>query len=128
MIRGLLILLAFQCLGELIKVATGTMLPGAVIGLMLLLAMLMLRGGPDASLERASEGLIGHLALLLMPPSVGLWFLGDRLDGQWPAIVAALFGGTLVTLLATAALLKWLMRRPSSSATQPAATSRGEHS
>ncbi len=111
MIRGLLILLAFQCLGELIKVATGTVLPGAVIGLLLLLGLLMLQGGPGAGLERASEGLIGHLALLLMPPSVGLWFLGDRLDGQWPAILAALFGGTLVTLLVTAALLKWLLKR-----------------
>jgi len=113
MIRGLLVVLLFQCLGELIKAATGTVLPGAVIGLLLLLATLMLLGGPDSGLERCSEGLIGHLALLLMPPSVGLWFLGDRLDGQWPAIIAALFGGTLVTLLVTTALMKWLLRRSS---------------
>ncbi len=111
MVRGLLVLLLFQCLGELIKAATGTVLPGAVIGLLLLLVALMLLGGPDAGLVKTSDGLIGHLALLLMPPSVGLWFLGDRLDGQWPAIIAALLGGTLVTLLVTTALLKWLLRR-----------------
>ncbi len=111
MVRGLLVLLLFQCLGELIKLATGTVLPGTVIGLLLLLAVLMVTGGPGDGLEKTSEGLIGHLALLLMPPSVGLWFLGDRLDGQWPAIVAALLGGTLVTLLVTTLLMKWLLKR-----------------
>lgn len=117
MVRGLLVLLLFQALGELIKAAAGTVLPGAVIGLLLLLGTLMLLGGPDPSLEKASEGLIGHLALLLMPPSVGLWFLGSQLDGQWPAIIAALLGGTLVTLLITTALLKRLLK--GSEATRP---------
>ena len=111
MVRGLLVLLLFQLIGEAIKAATGTVLPGAVIGLLLLLATLMLLGGPDAALERASGGLIDHLSLLLMPPSVGLWFLGHRLDGQWPAIIAAVLGGTLITLLVTTALLQWLLRR-----------------
>lgn len=118
MLRGLLVLLLFQCLGELIKAFTGTVLPGAVIGLLLLLVTLMVLGGPDTSLEKVSDGLIGHLALLLTPPSVGLWFLGDRLDGQWPAIIAALLGGTVATLLVTTLLFKWLLsrqRQPSSS-------------
>lgn len=111
MLRGLLVLLLFQCLGEAIKVATGTVLPGPVIGLLLLFAVLLLRGGPSLALAGTSERLIGLLSLLLMPPSVGLFFLGDRLQGQWPALLAAVVLGTLATLLVSAVVMQWLVRR-----------------
>ena len=49
--------------------------------------------------------------LLLMPPSVGLIFIAPRLQGQWPAIAGAVLLGTLLTLLLSAALLQWLLKR-----------------
>ena len=111
MLRGLLVILLFQCLGEAIKLASGTLLPGPVIGLLLLFATLLLTGGPSPGLEASSGKLIGLLALLLMPPSVGLFFLGERLQGQWPALLAAVLLGTLATLLASALTMQWLLRR-----------------
>jgi holin-like protein len=110
MIRGLFVLLLFQFLGELVKIATGTVLPGAVIGLLLLLVALLLRGGVPEWLGKTASALIGQLALLLMPPSVGLYFLGDQLHGQWPAIAGAVVLGTFLTLLFSAAVMQYLMR------------------
>lgn len=110
MIRGLFVLALFQCAGELIKVATGTVLPGPVIGLLLLLVALLLRGGIPEHLGEAAGTLIGQLPLLLMPPSVGLYFLGDQLHGQWLAIAGAVLLGTPLTLLFSAALMQWLVK------------------
>lgn len=111
MLRGFLVLLVFQCLGELVKIATGTVLPGAVIGLLLLLAALALFRGVPAWLDQSSQQMLGLLPLLLMPPSVGLIFIAPRLQGQWPAIAGAVLLGTLLTLLLSAALLQWLLNR-----------------
>ena len=111
MLRGFLVLLVFQCLGELVKIATGTVLPGAVIGLLLLLVALALIRGVPAWLDQSSQQMLGLLPLLLMPPSVGLVFLGPSLQGQWLGIIGAVLLGTILTLLLSAALLQWLLDR-----------------
>lgn len=110
MIRGLFVLLLFQCLGELIKLATGTVLAGPVIGLLLLFAALALCGAVPEWLGNAGSRMISQLALLLLPPSVGLFFLGDAVQGQWPAIIGAVVLGTVLTLLFSAALMQWLLK------------------
>lgn len=103
--RGLLLLLFFQCCGELIKIATGTVLPGAVIGLLLLFIALLARGGVPDSVSEAGNKLIARLPLLLTAPSVGLFFLGERMQGQWWAMVFAVVGGTLITFLFSAIVM-----------------------
>lgn len=113
MLRGVLLLLVFQCLGELIKVATGIVLPGAVIGLLLLLTTLILLRGVPAWLDQGSQRMLDLLPLLLMPPSVGLVFLAPQLHSQWLAIAGAVLLGTPLTLLLSAALLQWLLNRAS---------------
>jgi holin-like protein len=110
MIRGLFVLMLFQCIGELIKVATGIVLPGAVIGLLLLLIVLVIRGAVPEWLGSNGTALIGQLALLLLPPSVGLFFLGNQLQGQWPAVAGAIVLGTVLTLLFCAVLMRWLVK------------------
>ncbi len=103
--RGLLILLLCQCCGELIKLATGTVLPGAVIGLLLLFALLVIRGGVPASVDAAGEQLISRLPLLLTAPSVGMFFLGDRMQGHWLAVIVSVVLGTAITLLFSAVVM-----------------------
>jgi holin-like protein len=103
--RGLLLLLFFQCCGELIKMAMGTVLPGAVIGLLLLFITLLVRGSVPDSVDEAGNKLIARLPLLLTAPSVGLFFLGQRLHGQWWGVVIAVVGGTVVTLLSSAIVM-----------------------
>lgn len=80
--RGLLILMLCQCAGELIKIATGTLLPGAVIGLLLLFFLLLVRGAVPSSVEDTGATLIARLPLLLTAPSVGMFFLGERMRGH----------------------------------------------
>ena len=106
---GLLVLLGCQFLGESIKVISGAPLPGAVIGMLILLTTLIVRGGVPNWLGEASSRIIGPLSLLFLPPAVGLFFLGSRFADQWPAVIGAVVLGTLVTLVVTSALMQWLL-------------------
>lgn len=111
MFRGLLLLLTLQCAGEAIKLLIDAVIPGPVIGMLLMLALLMVRGGVPDSLATSTDWLLGRMPLLFMPPSVGLIFLAPSLDGQWAAILAATVVGTILTLLFTAALMQRLLAR-----------------
>ena len=110
MMLGLCVLFVFQALGELIKLATGTILPGPVIGLMLLFLSLLVRRGVPTSVGDTGTRLIGALPLLLTPPSVGLFFLGDQLQGKGYAVALAVLIGTALTLVCSAFLMTWLIR------------------
>ncbi|HUH36714.1 MAG TPA: CidA/LrgA family protein [Spongiibacteraceae bacterium] len=112
MIRGLAILLFCQWLGEVVKTALGLPLPGAVLGMLILLLALFALGGPDDGLQKTSNQLIQYLALLFLPPAVGLFFLGPTFADQWLAMAGAIVLGTTLTLLFCGALLRWLTRSP----------------
>ena len=108
--KGLLILLSFQCFGEIIKAYTGLFLPAPVIAMLLLFLALSLRGkSVPTSLGNSSQQLIRYLPLMFLPAAVGLFFLGNEFSDQWPAIIGAVVLGTFVSLLFNAMLMKWLV-------------------
>ncbi len=110
-LSGILTLLLFHLAGEAIVELTGLAIPGAVIGLLLLFTALVIRGRVSESLSSSSQALIGLLPMLLIVPSAGIFFLGAAFHDQWPAFIGAIIGGTLLTLLFSALLMKVLTRR-----------------
>ncbi|HCS28758.1 MAG TPA: murein hydrolase regulator LrgA [Spongiibacteraceae bacterium] len=107
-LSGLLILLCFHLAGEMVVTLSGLPIPGAVVGLLLLFTALLIRGGATRSLEQTGGTMIGLLPLLLIVPSAGVFFLGEHFSGQWPAFAGAIVAGTLLTLLFSALLMKFL--------------------
>lgn len=108
MIQGILVLLTFQLLGETITSLTNAPVPGPVIGMLLLFIALRLRQRVSQGLQATSHGLIQHLSLLFLPAGVGFFFLPASVQQQWPAIVGAMVGGTLLAMLLSAWLIKTL--------------------
>ena len=107
MLLGLTLLLGFQLLGEVIARLFGLPLPDPVIGLALLFATLIAFGRVPTGLRTAAEGLLRHLALLLIPAGVGILLHLPRLQEDAVAIAAALVVSTAVALAVTAALFQW---------------------
>ncbi|MFC2991992.1 CidA/LrgA family protein [Halomonas tibetensis] len=106
-LRGFLWLLGFLLLGDALVTLAGLPVSAGVVGMLLLTAWLMMRGTVSAEIAAAAQPLIGVLAMLIMPGVVGIFFIFDTLAGQWLAILAALVGGTLLSVFTTL----WLMRR-----------------
>jgi holin-like protein len=110
MIEALALILSCQLAGEVLVLAAGLPVPGPVLGLLLLLAWLMLRGGVSERVAQTADTLLGHLSLLFVPAGVGVLVHWERLRDQWPAIAAALILGTLITLAVTALTMAGVRR------------------
>jgi len=106
---GITILLACQLAGEILVIWLSWPIPGPVIGMILLLAILILRGQPGRSLEDTSNALLSHLSLLFIPAGVGVIIHIDRLSDEWLSITIALIISTLVTLASTALIMMALL-------------------
>ncbi len=108
--QSYLVLLGCQAAGEIIHGVTGLPLSGPVIGMMLLLVWLSMRGGPSPELRASANGLLGYLSLLFVPAAVGIMPLLPLLRGQWLPIVVALVGSSVLGM-ASAALIVQSMNR-----------------
>lgn len=109
MVNAMLALLAFQLAGEVLVRAAGLPLPGPVLGMLLLFAALRLRGGVPEALGRLSAGLLGNLALLFVPAGVGVMVHLRLLAAGWWQLLLTVLLSTLLTLLATAAVMQALI-------------------
>lgn len=111
MIRSLAVLLSCQLAGEVAARVLALPVPGPVLGIVLLLCglhALAWRGGVDAAaideieLGRTAGGLLQSLGLLFVPAGVGVVEHLGLFARHGVALVAALLGSTLVTLIVTA--------------------------
>ncbi|HYS90013.1 MAG TPA: CidA/LrgA family protein [Bradyrhizobium sp.] len=119
MISALTLLLVFQLAGEVIARGFDLPLPGPVLGMGLLFLALVLRGGPDESLRGTASGLLQHLSLLFVPAGTGVMLHFQRLADEWPALLASVFGSTLITIAVTALVLRALARRAATDTESP---------
>jgi len=105
------VLLLCQLVGEVLVRLSGVPLPGPVAGMALLFLGLMIRGAVPEGLERVSRALLGHLALLFVPASVGVMVYAGVIGREALPILGALFGSTILTLVVTGRLMQALGRR-----------------
>ena len=122
MIEAFAVLLGFQLIGETLTFGFGLPIPGPVIGMALLLVTFALRPGLVAKIRSTGNTVLSHLSLLFVPAGVGVMVHFARLSDEGVAIVCAIVGSTVLTIVATAATAAWLMKRDvaaSSPATTP---------
>lgn len=110
MIAALTQLLLFQLAGEIATRALDLPIPGPVIGMALLFAFLVLRGGPREPLQQTAQGLLRNLSLLFVPAGTGVMLHLHRLRDEWLPILVALLLSTGLTLLVTALAMQALSR------------------
>jgi holin-like protein len=107
MIRGLIILLSFQGGGEIISRLLALPVPGPVIGLVLLLAFLVVRGKTDEPIAVVATALTRHLGLLFVPAAVGVVMFWPQLRLHLWAVIIALAVSVIVTIATSAGVLKF---------------------
>jgi holin-like protein len=110
MLESLTIILICQLAGELIVVGTGIPLPGPVVGMVLLLAGLLLRGGLPGPLGSVADALLENLSLLFVPAGVGVMTHLSLLQNAWLPISVTLVVSTLLTIAVTGMAMGFLRR------------------
>lgn len=107
LLRGLTLLAFLQLLGSAINVLLLPMLPGQIIGTLLLFVWLLLRGDVSQPLNEAATALLRYLPLLLIPTAVSALLYLETMNGQLLAVSAAMVLSLMVSMLFTG----WLMQK-----------------
>jgi putative effector of murein hydrolase LrgA (UPF0299 family) len=107
LLRGLTWLVLFQLLGTALNHLFLSILPGPIIGLVLLLAFLMVRGEVSEPISQAASSLLRYLPLLLVPPAVGVMVYATAIAEDFWAIVGAL----VLSLMIALTFAGWLMQK-----------------
>jgi holin-like protein len=110
MVRAMMLLLLCQLAGTIIQQALRLPVPGPVLGLVLLLAVLVWRGGPSDHLRDTGNGLLRYLGLLFVPAGVGVVNQLPALRENALAILVAIPVSTLLGLAVTGLLMQLLLR------------------
>jgi holin-like protein len=111
--RGLVILLTFLALGELLMAWAGWPIPGNVVGMVLLTIALLTRLVRLQWVAAAADALLSRLGLFFVPPGVGVMLYFDLIGREWLPLLGALLGSSVAVLWVTAAIATLLERHPS---------------
>lgn len=106
MLQGLVFLLMFQFVGEVLSNFLGLPIPGNVIGMALLLVSLMIGLIKEEMIQEASELLLSHMALFFVPAGVGVMLYFNLIQREWLPIAC----GTVFSTFAVMAVTGWTER------------------
>jgi holin-like protein len=109
-IDGLVQILIWQGLGELISKFFIPDIPGPVIGLLLLLTFLVIKGEINQPLGMVADTFRQHLGLLFVPASVGVVLFLPDLKTHALAVTLALLVSVVLTIAVTALVLKFFWK------------------
>ena len=110
MIAGLVQILFFQGLGEILSRLLLPFMPGPVIGLVLMLAWLAARKSVPESLDAVATTLVQNLGLLFVPAAVGVVMFLPQLRTNALAVTTALVASVVLTIAVPALVLRLLAR------------------
>jgi holin-like protein len=111
LLRGLTWLVLFQLIGTAINHLLLPVLPGPIIGLLLMLGFLVWRGEVGEPLSLAAGSLLRYLPLLLVPPAVGVMVYAKDIVADFWAIVGALVLSLVIAMGFVGVLMQQMVRR-----------------
>jgi len=115
---GYLKIFAYLSAGEIIVRVAGIPLPGPIVGLALMLLDFFVNRQADPEVAQVFDGVAKHLAVLFVPAGAGVVAHSVTLSAGLPALLSAIFLGTIATLLATAVAFSFLKRDPEFGSTE----------
>lgn len=96
--------------GSLLVQWIGLPVPGALLGMLVLLAVLLCLPRVPAALGRVSDWMLRNLVLWILPSALGVIAYGAALQAHWLPIVLASVIGTALTAAVTAWVFVAMLR------------------
>jgi holin-like protein len=111
MVRGFLVLVLFNLLGEALVSLMDVPFPGALAGMVLMFAALAVRGRSWPDVEAVTGPMLTRLGILFVPSAVGLGLHIGTLMEEGAVVLAATILSAAASLVAVALLYSVLARR-----------------
>jgi len=111
MLPAFAVLLGFQLVGECLARVFHWGIPGPVIGMCLLVVACLASRRLRDFTEQAARPIIGTMSLLFLPAAVGVVQFLPVLQKDGLAIAAAIIGSTVLTLMVTALVFRFVVHR-----------------
>ena len=111
MVPGIFIILLFYAAGEFIGTLTGGLIPGSVIGMILLFAALCGKVVKPETVRPVARFLTDNMGLFFLPAGVGIVNAMDILSQSWQAVLTACAVSTVAVIVTVACTQEWLESR-----------------
>ena len=111
LLYGLTCLIGFQLLGSALSALLIPVLPGPILGLVLLFIFLLIRGHLSEPIQQASSTLLRFLPLMLIPPAIGIMAYTQEILEHFWAIVGTLVLSLVLSLVFTGWLMQFWINR-----------------
>lgn len=110
MIGSAAIVLGLLIVGDALADQFALPIPGAAVGLGVLIAAFVIRGGPDKGFEELFDFAAPYFPLFFVPAAVGVIGSLDVLALAWLPVTVAIVLGTSATILITGMVSQILLR------------------
>ncbi len=105
--KGILYILCAYLIGEGLSLMIGRLIPGSVLGMVVLLAALQTKTIKAGDVEAPARWLLDNMLLFFVPISVGLMVSWDLIAGHAWATVTVIVTTTLLVM----ALVGWMQQK-----------------
>jgi len=109
--RGFFIILGLLAIGNLISISINGLVPGSVLGMMLMFAGLQTRVIKPEWVAATANLLTGNMALFFIPAGVGIMVAFDVLAKSWHEIVFISLVSTVCVIAVVGLTQQWMERR-----------------
>lgn len=110
MIYHLTVLLLCQLAGEFLSQTLGLVVPGPVVGMVILLALFLIFPRLATAVQPTALGLLAHLSLLFVPAGVGIVGHLDKMGADGLPILVALAVSTALAIIVGALVFVGMSR------------------
>ena len=102
MIRGSFYILLFYFLGEMLSKLIGGFVPGSVLGMVLLFLFFYFKVIKPESVKDVATSITKNMAVFFVPAGVGLMVYAELVSKSLAAILVAIAGSTILTIITVA--------------------------
>lgn len=111
MIRQCLIIFGCLAVGELIVYLTGISIPGSIIGMLLLAALLQAKILKEEWVKDMADFLVSNLGFFFVPPGVALMLHFELIKQEFLPICVATVVSTVLVLIVTGLTHQFIQKR-----------------
>lgn len=109
-LKGWVIIVGCYLVGEFVVLTFNLPLPGALIGLLILLCGLLLHQRPAVAVSRGARPLLAHMSVLFVPAVIGVGLFWGEVRDNALGITLSLVATTIIALGFTAWVAQRLMK------------------